>query len=86
MQSGEIRHIQWEIADSIYSSLKDGKVLVGQIGDIIQLCDLHSKGTTVAKFLQRAETMPHMPFQIRRSFKGESSHHGRMYRIKLKIK
>lgn len=85
MQKSEVRHQQWEIADSLSSALKSGKVLNGEVGDIIHLCDIHAGGNAVGKFLQRAESMPHSPFRILRSFNKKSSDHGRIYRIKLKL-
>ena len=84
MQKSEVRYQQWEIADSLSSALKNGKVLNGQVGDIIHLCDIQADGHAVGKFLQRAESMPKSPFRILRSFNKKSSDHGRIYRIKLK--
>jgi hypothetical protein len=86
MQKSEVRYQQWEIADSLFSALKNGKVLSGQVGDIIHLCDIQADGNAVGKFLQRAESMPKSPFRVLRSFNKDSSYHGRIYRIKLKMK
>jgi hypothetical protein len=86
MQKSEVRHQQWEIADSLSSALKNGKVLNGQVGEIIQLCDIQADGNAVGKFLQRAESMQQSPFRIFRSFNKKSSEHRRTYRIKLKVK
>jgi hypothetical protein len=86
MQKSEVRHQQWEIGDSLSSALKNGKVLNGKVCDIIHLCDIHAEGCAVGKFLQRAESMPQSPFLILRSFNKNSSDHGRIYRIKLKVK
>ena len=86
MQKSEVRHQQWEIADSLSSALKNGKVLTGQVGEIIHLCDIRADGNAVGKFLQRAESMPQSPFRIFRSFNKKSSEHRRTYRIKLKVK
>jgi hypothetical protein len=86
MQKSEVRHQQWEISDSLSSALKKGKVLNGQVGEIIHLCDIQADGNAVGKFLQRAESMQQSPFMIFRSFNKNSSEHRRIYRIKLKVK
>jgi hypothetical protein len=86
MQKSEVRHQQWEIGDSLSSALKKGKVLNGEVGDIIHLCDIQADGHAVGKFLQRAESMPQSPFRILRSFNKKSTDRGRIYRIKLKVK
>ena len=86
MQTGEVRHQQWEIADSLSSALKKGKVLNGGVSEIIHQCDIQADGRAVGKFLQRAESMTQSPFRILRSFNKKSSDHGRIYRIKLKVK
>jgi hypothetical protein len=84
MQRSEVRHQQWEIADSLFSALKDGKVLNGKVSEIIHECDIHANGLAVGKFLQRAESMVQSPFRILRTYSKNSSDHGRIYRIKLK--
>lgn len=86
MQKSEVRHKQWEIGDSLFSALKKGKVLNGEVGNIIHLCDIQADGRAVGKFLQRAESMPQSPFRILRSFNTKSSDRGRIYCIKLKVK
>ena len=86
MQKSEVRHQQWEIGDSLSSALKKGKVLNGQVSEIIHQCNIQVGGNAVGKFLQRAESMPQSPFWILRSFDKNSSNHGRIYRIKLKVK
>ena len=85
MNKSEVRHQQWEIGDSLISALKGGKVLNGQVSEIIRQCDIHAGGMAVGKFLQRAESMVQSPFRIIRSFNKNSSHPGRIYRIKLKV-
>jgi hypothetical protein len=84
MTKSETRHMQWEIADSLCSYLQSSTVLIGRAREIVQLCDIRTDGNTVAKFLQRAESMPHSPFRIQRVIGPGSSHHGHVYRIKLK--
>ncbi len=86
MQKSKVRHQQWEIGDSLSFALKNGKVLHGEVGDIIHQCDIHAGGNAVGKFLQRAESMPQSPFRILRSFNKKSADHVRVYRIKLKVK
>jgi hypothetical protein len=86
MQKSEVRHQQWEIADSLFSALKNGKILTGQVSDIIRLCKIQADGNAVGKFLQRAESMPQSPFKIFRTFNKNTSGHRRTYRIKLKLK
>jgi hypothetical protein len=81
MEKSEIRRVQWEIGESLLSSLIMGKVLTGQVGTIIRICNLRADGLVVAKFLERAENMPHAPFKVVRE---KSRFHGCMYRIKLK--
>jgi hypothetical protein len=84
MQIWEIRHKQWEIADSISTYLKTGKIVVGNVKEIIQICNIKSDGHFVGKFLQRSESMPHSPFIIRRVIEKEIPYHGLTYRIALK--
>ena len=84
MQKSEVRHKQWKIADSLFSYLMTGNILVGQINDIIQVCGIDADGYTVAKFLERSESMPHSPFFIQRKYSKTSTNHCLNYRIKLK--
>lgn len=84
MTKSETRHIQWEIADSLCSYLQEGTVLIGRAREIVQLCGIRADGNTVAKFLQRAESMQHSPFRIQRVFQTGSLNNGHIYRIKLK--
>jgi hypothetical protein len=84
MQKSEVRHKQWEIADSLFSYLKNGRILFGQVNEIIETCDINSDGYTVAKFLERAESMAHSPFLVKRTFDQKVTHRGLTYRIKLK--
>jgi hypothetical protein len=82
MEKSEIRKKQWEIGQSLLSSLRKGKVLDGKVGTIIRICGLTvADGGTVAKFLERAENMPHTPFKVSRK---KSSYNGCMYHITLK--
>lgn len=85
MTKSETRHKQWEIADSLFSSLQDGTVINGQVSEIIQLCGIRADGNAVGKYLQRAESMQHTPFRIQRTFKRETASHSRIYRITLKM-
>jgi len=84
MQKSEVRKIQWEIAESLFSSLRNGKVVSGGVSDIIRICDIATDGNTLGKFLQRAKSMPHMPFYIHRMFGKNSLEHGCMYQITLR--
>ena len=84
MQKSEIRKRQWEIAESLFSSLQHGKVLTGHVGDIIRICGIQEDGYTVGKFLQRAKSMPHMPFYIQRSFVPGSAGRRCVYQISLR--
>jgi hypothetical protein len=84
MTKSETRHMQWEIADSLCAYLQKRTVLVGRAREIVQLCHMRSDGNTVAKFLQRAESMPHSPFRIQRLVGHGSTHNGHVYRITLK--
>jgi len=86
MQKSEIRHKQWEIADSLFSYLKTGKVLVGQVNEIIKTCDIHANGYTVAKFLERAQSMAHSPFHIKRTFDKKLPHRCLTYQVALKTR
>jgi hypothetical protein len=82
MEKSEIRKKQWEIGQSLLSSLHKGKVLDGKVGTIIRICGLRvADGGIVAKFLERAENMPHTPFKVSRK---KSSYNGCMYHITLK--
>jgi hypothetical protein len=82
MEKSEIRKKQWEIGQSLLSSLRKGKVLNGRVGTIIRICGLTvADGGTVAKFLERAENMPHTPFKVSRK---KSTYNGCMYHITLK--
>jgi hypothetical protein len=80
----EIRHKQWDIADSITAYLRKGKIMVGRVDEIIRICGIKANGHEVGKFLQRAESMPHSPFIIRRTVEKTSPGLGIVYRITLK--
>ena len=84
MQKSEVRQKQWEIANSVFSYLVHGKEISGQVNEIIRICDVQADGYTVAKFLERAESMTHTPFLIQRTFAQGESHRRLTYRIKLK--
>jgi hypothetical protein len=86
MQKSEVRHKQWEIADSLFSYLKPGRVLCGQVNDIIKTCEIDADGYSVAKFLERAQSMAHSPFLVQRSTNRRLPYSGLMYRIKLKAR
>ena len=62
MQKSEVRFQQWEIANSLFSYLKNGKVLTGKVNEIIEICDVPADGYAVAKFLERAESRGHSPY------------------------
>jgi len=84
MQKSEIRKRQWEIAESLFSSLQNGKVLTGRVSDIIRICSIQADGNTVGKFLQRAKSMTHMPFYIQRSLVAGSWDRRCIYEITLR--
>jgi len=86
MQKSEVRLKQWEIANSLFSYLRNGKVLSGKVNEIIEICDVQADGYTVAKFLERAESMGHSPFHVQRTFEQNLSHRRLTYRIKLKAR
>ena len=86
MHKSEVRHKQWEIADSLSSYLNTGSNLFGQVNEIITTCDINADGYTVAKFLERAQSMAHSPFLIQRTFEQNVPHRGLSYRIKLKTR
>ncbi len=86
MQKSEVRHKQWEIADSLFSYLMTGSILFGQVNEIIKTCGIDADGYTVAKFLERAESMAHSPFLIQRTCEQNVPHRGLTYRIKLKTR
>ena len=82
MEKSEIRKKQWEIGESLVSALLKGNVLNGQVGMIIRICGLQvADGGIVAKFLERAEDMPHQHFIVHRK---KSVFTGCTYRITLK--
>ncbi len=80
-QRNVVRHKQWEIANSLFSYLKNGKVLFRHVREIIKICDVYADGYTVAKFLERAESMAHSPFLVQRTFEQNVSHRRLTYRI-----
>lgn len=84
MQKSEVRHKQWEIADSLFSYLQSGRVLYGQVNDIIRTCGIDADGYSVAKFLERAQSMAHSPFLVQRTSPQNHPYSGLFYRIKLK--
>jgi len=86
MQKNEVRKMQWEIGESLFSSLQDGKVLSGNVSEIIQICGIHAKGNAVGKFLQRAESMRYTPFTVHRTLVPNSSYHQCAYQIKVRDK
>lgn len=86
MQKSEVRHKQWEIADSLFSYLKTGKVLYGQVNEIIRTCEIDADGYSVAKFLERAQSMAHSPFMVQRTSNQKVPYSGLFYRIKLKAR
>ncbi|NTV00079.1 MAG: hypothetical protein HGA55_03025 [Methanoregulaceae archaeon] len=72
----EIRHKQWEVADAISLYLKEKKIAVGQVHEIIRLCGIRSEGHFVGKFLQRSSSMPNSPFIIRKTAEWETPGQG----------
>jgi hypothetical protein len=86
MQKSEVRHKQWEIADSLFSYLETGKLLNGKVNEIIKACDIHADGYTVAKFLERAQSMARSPFVIQRTLNRKLPYNGLFYRIALKTR
>ncbi|MDD1677044.1 MAG: hypothetical protein LUQ40_04825 [Methanomicrobiales archaeon] len=86
MMKSEVRKRQWEIGESVYSSLQKSRVLTGNVGEIIQICGIKATGNAVGKFLQRAQTMQHTPFTVKRTHLHQSSAPRCTYRITLKTK
>jgi len=84
MQKSEVRHKQWEIADSLFSYLKNERLLSGQVNEIIRTCEINADGYSVAKFLERAQSMAHSPFIVQRTSSQQLPYSGLFYRIKLK--
>jgi hypothetical protein len=84
MQKNEVRKEQWEIGESLFSSLQDGKVLSGNVSEIIRMCSIRSNGNTVGKYLQRAKSMGRNPFTVQRALVPNASYHQCTYRIKLR--
>jgi hypothetical protein len=80
----EVRKQQWEIGELLAAYLKDGKVLTGNIHEIIAVSGIHGNCRAVAKYLQRAETMPSIPFLVRRTHISDVSFPRCVYRIRLK--
>lgn len=76
-----VRSKQWEISESLLSCLKDGMVLNGQVGEIIECCGSRTTGHEMAKYLERAETMQRNRFRVNRK---KSSGNRCIYRITLK--
>lgn len=76
-----VRSKQWEISESLLSCLKDGMVLNGQVGEIIERCGSRTTGHEMAKYLERAETMQRNRFRVNRK---KSSGNRCIYRITLK--
>jgi hypothetical protein len=81
MDKSVVRKKQWEISQSLFSCLKEGTKLTGQVGVIIERCGSKANGNAMAKFLERAETMQKNPFRVNRK---KSAFHGCTYRITLK--
>jgi hypothetical protein len=86
MQKSETRHQQWEISDSLFSSLQKARVLDGRVSDLIATCNIHADGNAVGKFLQRSQSMVHSPFSIRRKTSQSLLYRGYIWQIRLKPK
>ncbi len=80
----EVRRQQWEIGELLAASLKNGKVLTGNIHEIIAISGIHANCRTVAKYLQRAETMQSIPFRVQRTHRSDVSFPRCVYRIRLR--
>jgi|GEM_PF-6013587 len=76
-----VRIQQREIGELLLSCLKNGTVLTGQVGIIIERCGSKTTGLAMAKYLQRAENLQKIPFRVNRK---RSPGHGCMYTITLK--
>jgi len=81
MEKREVRRIQWEISESLLSSLQKRNMVTGKVGTIIRLCNIRFSGLVVAKFLERAKNMPYLPFTVVRE---KSRFDGCTYRIEIK--
>jgi hypothetical protein len=84
LQKHEVRKQQWEIGESLFSHLQNGKVLTGNVREIIELGGIRANGHSVGKFLQRAESMQSTPFQVRRTHISDLSVPRCVYRITLR--
>ncbi len=84
MLKHEIRKQQWEIGESLATYLKDRKVLTGNIHEIMALSGIQASCRTVAKYLQRAETMQSTHFLVRRMHISDVSVPRCVYRIRLR--
>ena len=80
----EVRKQQWEISESLFSCLQKGKILTGNVNEIIRLGRIDATGNSVGKFLQRAESMHSTPFQVRRTHSVGLSGPRCVYRISLR--
>jgi hypothetical protein len=84
MQKHDVRKQQWEIGESLTSYLRNGKVLTGNVNETIKLGGIHATSHSVGKFLQRAESMQSIAFQVRRTHISNLTGPRCMYRIKLR--
>jgi hypothetical protein len=84
LQKHEVRKQQWEIGESLFCYLQNGKALKGNVTDIITLASIHATGNSVGKFLQRAESMQRTPFQVKRTHISDLSVPRCVYQIKLR--
>jgi hypothetical protein len=84
LQKHKLRKQQWEIGESLVSCLQNGKVLTGNVSEIIASGGIRANGHSVGKFLQRAESMQRTPFQVQRTHISDLSIPRCVYRFKLR--
>jgi hypothetical protein len=78
------RRQHWELSRTLYQALQKKPVLTGTIDAIIRVCGIEESPGRVAKFLQRAESMPSVPFLVKRKLMRISRYPKVFYTIRLK--
>jgi hypothetical protein len=84
MHRRNVRKQHWELSRVFFHSLQQRPVLTGTIDAIIRICGIEEPPGRVAKFLQRAESMPSVPFLVKRKLVRISRYPQIFYTIRLK--
>jgi hypothetical protein len=84
MRRHNVRRQQWELSRVLFHSLQQRRVLTGTIDTIIKFCNIEDPPGRVAKFLQRAESMPSVPFMVKRKLVHITRYPQVFYTIRLK--